>query len=75
MLLCWNRYDSFQNEYYFTSLAEAREIISNWRKDYNDVRPHSTLGKLTPAEFAARFREKGQNLEIQIDFETKDCTN
>lgn len=67
--------DECLNEHYFTTLAEAREIVSAWRKDYNEVRPHSTLGKLTPAEFAARFREMGQNLEIQINFETKDFTN
>ncbi|TAU71402.1 IS3 family transposase, partial [Rhizobium ruizarguesonis] len=26
--------------------------LSNWRSDYNDQRPHSGLGWLTPAEFA-----------------------
>lgn len=30
-----------------------------WRRDYNGVRPHSSLGKSTPAEFAALLREQG----------------
>ncbi|MFK3968365.1 integrase core domain-containing protein, partial [Ensifer adhaerens] len=34
------------------SLAHARSALSNWRSDYNDHRPHSGLGWMTPAEFA-----------------------
>ncbi len=34
------------------SLADAREIIEAWRKDYNGARPHSSLGALTPHEYA-----------------------
>jgi putative transposase len=30
-----------------------------WRRDYNEVRPHSSLGKKTPAEFAAKLRDHG----------------
>ncbi|MET3759411.1 hypothetical protein ABID08_006802 [Rhizobium binae] len=40
------------NETLFSSLAHARSALSNWRSDYNDQRPHSSLGWLTPAEFA-----------------------
>jgi len=40
------------------SLAEARTIIQAWRHDYNDLRPHSSLGTLTPTEFAALKREQ-----------------
>ena len=46
--------DECLNEHAFLSLAEAREIIANWRHDYNFVRPHSSLGRLTPSEFAER---------------------
>ena len=35
----------------FTSLAEAKAIIEAWRVDYNQRRPHSSLGHLTPNEF------------------------
>lgn len=38
---------------YFVELADARQIIEPWRLNYNLHRPHSGLGDLTPAEFAA----------------------
>ncbi len=44
--------DEFLNETLFSSLSHARSALSNWRSDYNDHRPHSGLGWLTPAEFA-----------------------
>ncbi|WHO75878.1 IS3 family transposase [Rhizobium sp. BT03] len=44
--------DELLNETLFSSLAHARSALSNWRSDYNDQRPHSGLGWLTPAEFA-----------------------
>jgi putative transposase len=43
--------DECLNEHVFVSLNEAREIIEAWRHDYNHVRPHSSLGALTPIEF------------------------
>ena len=36
----------------FMSLDDAREQIERWRVDYNAHRPHSSLGNLTPSEFA-----------------------
>jgi putative transposase len=35
-------------------LAEGRYLLNNYRDEYNHERPHSTLGYLTPAEFAAK---------------------
>jgi len=42
----------------FSTLAEARAIIEAWHQDYNQLRPHSSLGALTPSEFAALKREQ-----------------
>jgi len=39
---------------WFRSRAEARVVIEGWRRHYNQVRPHSSLGYLTPAEFIAK---------------------
>ena len=39
---------------WFRSRAEAKAVIETWRQHYNQVRPHSTLNDLTPAEFVAR---------------------
>ena len=43
--------DECLNENQFSSLSEAKWIINNWREDYNNQRPHSALGYLTPKEF------------------------
>jgi len=46
------------NEHWFDSLGEARQIVEDWRHDYNAVRPHSSLGYLTPKEFAAHLHKQ-----------------
>ena len=46
--------DECLNETIFTSLAQARTVLTAWRHDYNHHRPHSSLGNMTPAEMAAR---------------------
>jgi putative transposase len=47
--------DERLNEHWFKTLAEARAIISLWRQDYNQARPHSALDYKTPAEVAAAW--------------------
>ena len=42
--------DECLNEEIFDSLADARRTLALWRYDYNNVRPHSSLGNKTPAE-------------------------
>ena len=46
--------DELLNETLFTSLAQARAVLAAWKHDYNNVRPHSALGILSPAEYADR---------------------
>jgi putative transposase len=48
--------DECLNDHWFTSLHEARVLIEAWRKDYNLNRPHSSLGDITPLEFAAQYQ-------------------
>lgn len=43
--------DECLNRELFGSLAEARVILESWRIEYNDVRPHSSLGYLSPSEY------------------------
>ena len=45
------------NLYLFRNLAEVREIISQWRKQYNEDRPHDALGGLPPVVYAQRNLE------------------
>ena len=46
--------DEFLSTEMFESLAAARKLTAAWRNDYNHYRPHSSLGYVTPVEFAAR---------------------
>jgi putative transposase len=46
--------DECLNENWFITMGDARSRIEAWRLDYNQVRPHSGLDNLTPAEFALR---------------------
>lgn len=48
--------DECLNEHWFTSLAQARDVIAEWRRDYNEIRPHSSCGRIPPAQFAAKHR-------------------
>lgn len=52
--------DECLNEHWFQTLQQARSEIASWRKDYNEVRPHSSLGRIPPAQFAQRHRSNNQ---------------
>ena len=41
--------DELINREVFTTLLEAKMLIENWRRDYNEVRSHSSLGYRPPA--------------------------
>jgi len=61
--------DECLNEHVFLTLAEARETIEAWRFDYNHCRPHSSLGALTPTEFAVL---KGQQEQPPLEGQNHD---
>ena len=52
--------DELLNETLFSSLAHARAALAIWQTDYNTVRPHSSLGNLTPVEYANRSSPASQ---------------
>jgi hypothetical protein len=41
------------SQHYFVDLGDAQSILDRWRADYNNVRPHGSLARSTPADFAA----------------------
>jgi putative transposase len=43
---------------WFLSRAQAKVVIESWRRHYNEVRPHSSLGYLTPAAFAEKLKQQ-----------------
>lgn len=53
------------NDNWFLSMSHAREVIEEWRMKYNNIRPHSALNRLTPAEFAAQQQEFSLSLVVQ----------
>ena len=53
--------DECLNEEIFDSLADARQKLAIWRYDYNNVRPHSSLGNLTPAEARRALEQSDGN--------------
>jgi len=46
---------------WFRSRSEAAPLIEGWRKHYNAVRPHSSLGYLTPREFKKRYEAENRS--------------
>jgi putative transposase len=51
--------DECLNERWFWDLADARQQIEAWRRDYNEVRPHSSLQQRTPKEFTEMLAHQG----------------
>jgi len=52
--------DELLNLEEFTSLTLAQVVVEAWRIEYNTYRPHSALGGLTPAEYAATWTSTNQ---------------
>ncbi|MBO6891522.1 MAG: transposase [Roseibium sp.] len=46
--------DECLKEHLFRSFRHARDIIKDWRNDYNLNRPHTSLNRITPYEFATQ---------------------
>ena len=53
--------DECLNDHWFQTLHQARSVISVWRQDYNEVRPHSSIGRIAPAQFAALHRRQADD--------------
>jgi putative transposase len=50
------------NMEWFTSLREARQVIEEWRREYNQLRPHSSLGNLPPEKWRQQQTKTAENL-------------
>jgi len=60
----------------FLSIEELRYVVDRWRMDYNHYRPHSSLGYMTPAGFAASCCSGSDSATLRLpqNKETK-CEN
>jgi len=54
--------DELLNGELFMGLPDARQKLEAWRRDYNQNRPHSSMGDLTPVEFATQVRAGTQTI-------------
>jgi putative transposase len=57
--------DECLNQHVFAHLDEATRILAHWRRLYNEVRPHSALGNLSPNEFAAQIKRAALPPNVQ----------
>jgi putative transposase len=57
--------DTCLNAHWFVDLEDARRTIEAWRVDYNEVRPHSSLGRRPPAVYARMLEEKLSAMETE----------
>ena len=58
--------DELLNGEIFTTLFEAQVLVENWRKEYNQIRPHSSLGYKPPAPEAILTNYSFQNLTYEV---------
>jgi len=49
---------------WFKNRVDAKVVIEEFRREYNEVRPHSSLGQLTPIEFKRKCHSPEQNPEL-----------
>ncbi len=52
--------------HWFTTFTEAKQLIETWRQEYNESRPHRSLGERTPNEFACAFAANRERTSPQI---------
>ena len=53
------------NAHWFTTLAEAKQIIEGWRREYNESRPHRAHGERAPNEIAKEFAASREFLDTK----------
>jgi putative transposase len=56
--------DECLNEHWFLTMAHARRAIEAWRVEYNTERPHSSLGNLTPEEYAKNGLSRSERADL-----------
>ena len=67
--------DEILNRELFYSVKEAKVIVEDWRLEYNNHRPHSSLGYMTPAAYATNCNPPGSAALRLADCRTKNVDN
>ena len=58
--------DECLNEHLFFSINHARAVVAGWVDDFNTARPHSAIGYMTPAAYAATLHPHTRNSQPTI---------
>jgi len=58
--------DELLNEHSFPTIFHARSAIEAWRFDYNQRRPHTTLGGMTPVEFLKSYLNQDSQFQAAL---------
>jgi putative transposase len=56
--------DECLNEHWFETLPQARQIVQVWVQDYNEERPHSSIGRIPPRRFAHLHRRQAADADF-----------
>jgi putative transposase len=59
--------DECLSQEWFRNRREAKVVIENWRRHYNEVRPHSSLDYLTPTQFRSMQEGSTQTTETALN--------
>ena len=51
---------------WFRNRVDAKIVIEGWRRHYNEVRPHSSLGNLTAAQLKRRLSDSSQRESLEL---------
>lgn len=58
--------DECLNQHWFWSLGDARQIVEEWRRDYNQARPHTALEGLTPEEYRQMIIRSAVSMQVPV---------
>ncbi len=56
--------DECLNMHWFKNRTDAKVLIELFRREYNEIRPHSSLGQLTPLEFKRKLLQSAPEAEL-----------
>jgi len=56
--------DECLNVHLFSDMKELQKITEEWREEYNTIRPHSSIGRISPAAYAAGLNKKKLQLQM-----------
>jgi putative transposase len=54
------------SQHYSPNIVDARCVLSTWRDEYNNTRPHSALGQLSPVQYRSQVEATGDRKKLAL---------